>query len=300
MGPVFAPPASPRQSCRSPSGRPRSWRRRRAARTGSGCRRSCGRGSSPRRRSPQPRVLVQLEGDVDGPVARLAREREVQERVARGRVLDGVVEVEDVAVGGVEPLFSVVRPGRPDRAPWSRRRRRCPGCGSDVWPTSPLASRPCQSISPSTLSWLPSPPWNWLPGSAWSVGVKFVCAGRGAGQHEHAEHHQHGAREPRKPPPGHRSPTSSQSRTLRPCPALPLDSLHARRRRHHPGVAKDSLDTFVPAPAGSRAMSAGEVFGLTRVESRAARARSSVGERSLHTREVAGSSPAVPIRKAHK
>jgi hypothetical protein len=30
---------------------------------------------------------------------------------------------------------------------------------------------------------------------------------------------------------------------------------------------------------------------------RAARARSSVGERSLHTREVAGSSPAVPIRQ---
>ena len=38
--------------------------------------------------------------------------------------------------------------------------------------------------------------------------------------------------------------------------------------------------------------------GSDRVESLRHRARSSVGERSLHTREVAGSSPAVPIRNA--
>jgi methylmalonyl-CoA mutase, C-terminal domain len=36
-------------------------------------------------------------------------------------------------------------------------------------------------------------------------------------------------------------------------------------------------------------------MGSDRVESAERRARSSVGERSLHTREVAGSSPAVPI-----
>ena len=37
-----------------------------------------------------------------------------------------------------------------------------------------------------------------------------------------------------------------------------------------------------------------------RLESALRRARSSVGERSLHTREVAGSKPAVPMGKACK
>ena len=43
---------------------------------------------------------------------------------------------------------------------------------------------------------------------------------------------------------------------------------------------------------------AGRRWAARRVESCSARARSSVGERSLHTREVAGSSPAVPMMKA--
>jgi hypothetical protein len=59
--------------------------------------------------------------------------------------------------------------------------------GSELCRTRPLASNPCQSIRPWSSAWLPSAPWNWLPGSGSGVlATDTADAGCGANKTEQA------------------------------------------------------------------------------------------------------------------
>ena len=92
---------------------------------------------------------------------------------------------------------------------------------------------------------------------------------------------------------GHRPPGDRLPRGRRPRPAVRRPARHHprdQRRRARPSLTAADVVDFGPYVAK---------IDHPRRQRRSAgpksRARSSVGERSLHTREVAGSSPAVPI-----